>query len=104
MATSVATGILIYLSHVFYLVELPFVVLPGTIVVFLASWLYTKESIARDGAKDSRSNQSNGCKAQNGKASARSTVSLKFNNPHIWIKLTNSTNLEPPEIILHLSL
>jgi len=46
MASSLSTGILIYLSHIFFLVELPLVVLPGTLVVFLATWLYTKEAIA----------------------------------------------------------
>jgi hypothetical protein len=46
MASSLSTGILIYLSHIVFLVELPFVVLPGTLVVFLATWLYTKEAIA----------------------------------------------------------
>jgi len=78
MATSVATSILIYLSHVVYLVELPFVVLPGTIVVFLASWLYTKETIAGGMTENSRSSQSNECKAQNDKASQSSTVSLNL--------------------------
>jgi hypothetical protein len=52
MASSLSTGILIYLSHIFFLVELPFVVLPGTLVVFLATWLYTKEAIAEGDTKE----------------------------------------------------
>lgn len=52
MASSLSTGILIYLSHVVFLVELPFVVLPGTLVVFLATWLYTKEAIAEGDTKE----------------------------------------------------
>jgi hypothetical protein len=51
MASSLSTGILIYLSHIVFLVELPFVVLPGTLVVFLATWLYTKEAIAEGDTK-----------------------------------------------------
>jgi hypothetical protein len=52
MASSLSTGILIYLSHIVFLVELPFVVLPGTLVVFLATWLYTKEAIAESDTKE----------------------------------------------------
>jgi len=54
MASSLSTGILIYLSHIVFLVELPFVVLPGTLVVFLATWLYTKEAIAEGDTKEFR--------------------------------------------------
>lgn len=39
-AGAIATGILIYISVIFFGTELSFVVIPGTIVIFTASWLY----------------------------------------------------------------
>ncbi|KAM0324835.1 hypothetical protein ACHAQA_007801 [Verticillium albo-atrum] len=39
-ATAFATGVLLYISPVLFATELSFLVLPGTIVVFAASWLY----------------------------------------------------------------
>ena len=39
-ATAVATGILLYVSPILFGTKLGFLVVPGTIVVFIASWLY----------------------------------------------------------------
>jgi hypothetical protein len=39
-ATAVATGILLYVSPILFGTKLSFLVLPGTVVVFVASWLY----------------------------------------------------------------
>ncbi|RDW84823.1 UDP-galactose transporter [Coleophoma cylindrospora] len=47
-ATAVATGILLYLSPILFGTELSFLVLPGTIVVFIASWLYMEGAAPKD--------------------------------------------------------
>jgi hypothetical protein len=39
-ATAVATGILLYVSPILFGTKLGFLVVPGTVVVFIASWLY----------------------------------------------------------------
>jgi hypothetical protein len=39
-ATAFATGILLYVSPILFGTHLGFLVVPGTIVVFVASWLY----------------------------------------------------------------
>lgn len=39
-ATAVSTGILLYLSPILFGAEMSFLVLPGTLVVFIATWLY----------------------------------------------------------------
>lgn len=39
-ATACATGILLYISPILFSTQLSFLVLPGTVVVFTASWLY----------------------------------------------------------------
>ncbi|PNS13753.1 UDP-galactose transporter [Sphaceloma murrayae] len=39
-ATSVSTGILLYLAPIFFHVPLSFLVIPGSITVFVATWLY----------------------------------------------------------------
>jgi len=36
----VATGILLYVSPILFGTKLGFLVVPGTVVVFVASWLY----------------------------------------------------------------
>ncbi|TAQ89874.1 hypothetical protein B7494_g1813 [Chlorociboria aeruginascens] len=45
---SVSTGILLYLSPILFGTELSFLVLPGTIVVFIASWLYMEGAAPKD--------------------------------------------------------
>jgi hypothetical protein len=52
IALLLSTDILIYLSYIVFLIELAFVVLPGTLVVFLATWLYIKEAIAEGDTKE----------------------------------------------------
>ncbi|KAL3426432.1 UDP-galactose transporter [Phlyctema vagabunda] len=47
-ATAVATGILLYLSPILFGTELGFLVLPGTVVVFIASWLYMEGAAPKD--------------------------------------------------------
>lgn len=39
-ATAVSTGILLYLSPILFGAEMSFLVLPGTLVVFISTWLY----------------------------------------------------------------
>ena len=39
-ATAVSTGILLYLSPLLFGAEMSFLVLPGTLVVFISTWLY----------------------------------------------------------------
>ena len=39
-ATAVSTGILLYLSPILFGAEMSFIVLPGTLVVFISTWLY----------------------------------------------------------------
>jgi hypothetical protein len=39
-ATAISTGILLYVSPILFNVSLSFLVLPGTCVVFVATWLY----------------------------------------------------------------
>lgn len=40
LATAVATGILLYLTPILFATELGFLVVPGTVVIFISSWLY----------------------------------------------------------------
>ncbi|GKT55679.1 UDP-galactose transporter [Colletotrichum tofieldiae] len=47
-ATAVATGILLYVSPVLFGTKLSFLVLPGTVVVFVASWLYMDNPPPKD--------------------------------------------------------
>ncbi|KAK1979657.1 UDP-galactose transporter [Colletotrichum cereale] len=47
-ATAVATGILLYVSPVLFGTTLSFLVLPGTVVVFVASWLYMDNPPPKD--------------------------------------------------------
>ncbi|RFU28397.1 hypothetical protein B7463_g7933, partial [Scytalidium lignicola] len=47
-ATAVSTGILLYLSPILFNTELSFLVLPGTVVVFIASWLYMEGAAPKD--------------------------------------------------------
>jgi hypothetical protein len=47
-ATAVATGILLYLSPIFFSTPLSFLVLPGTVIVFVASWLYMENPAPQD--------------------------------------------------------
>ncbi|KAI9151909.1 CMP-sialic acid transporter 1 [Paramyrothecium foliicola] len=47
-ATAVATGILLYLSPIFFGTPLSFLVLPGTVIVFVASWLYMENPAPQD--------------------------------------------------------
>ena len=39
-ATAVSTGILLYLSPILFGAEMSFLILPGTVVVFISTWLY----------------------------------------------------------------
>ena len=41
-ATAVSTGILLYLSPILFGAEMSFLVLPGTLVVFISTWLYVE--------------------------------------------------------------
>ena len=43
-----STGVLLYLSPILFGTELGFLVLPGTIVVFIASWLYMEGAAPKD--------------------------------------------------------
>jgi hypothetical protein len=84
MASSLSTGILIYLSHIVFLVELPFVVLPGTLVVFLATWLYTKEAIAEGDTKGFGTNNYDAKDAQQHAVTEKgSEVSPASNSAHL---------------------
>ncbi|OLN96061.1 CMP-sialic acid transporter 2 [Colletotrichum chlorophyti] len=47
-ATAVATGILLYVSPILFGTSLSFLVLPGTVVVFVASWLYMDNPPPKD--------------------------------------------------------
>ncbi|KAL0939567.1 UDP-galactose transporter [Colletotrichum truncatum] len=47
-ATAVATGILLYVSPILFGTSLSFLVLPGTVVVFIASWLYMDNPPPKD--------------------------------------------------------
>ncbi|KAF6828901.1 cmp-sialic acid transporter [Colletotrichum plurivorum] len=47
-ATAVATGILLYVSPILFGTKLSFLVLPGTVVVFVASWLYMDNPPPKD--------------------------------------------------------
>ncbi|KAK3078881.1 hypothetical protein LTS18_006379 [Coniosporium uncinatum] len=43
-ATAIATAILLYLSPILFQADLSFLVLPGTVVVFIATWLYMENT------------------------------------------------------------
>ena len=46
-ATAVSTGILLYLSPILFGAEISFLVLPGTLVVFISTWLYMEAAPPR---------------------------------------------------------
>ncbi|KAH8814816.1 UDP-galactose transporter [Xylogone sp. PMI_703] len=57
-ATAVSTGILLYLSPIFFNAKLSFLTLPGTIVVFIASWLYVEGAPPKDSSIPPQKDQS----------------------------------------------
>ncbi|KAF2435425.1 hypothetical protein EJ08DRAFT_337087 [Tothia fuscella] len=50
-ATAISTGVLLYVSPILFNVTLSFLVLPGTLVVFIAAWLYAEATPPRSSSK-----------------------------------------------------
>ncbi len=48
-ATAVSTGILLYISPIFFDVDFSFILVPGTVLVFVATWLYMEAAPLRKG-------------------------------------------------------
>ena len=47
-ATAVSTGILLYISPILFETEMSFLVIPGTLVVFVSTWLYVESAPPKD--------------------------------------------------------